>query len=495
MATSNAREPWVLAIDIGTSSVRVFGFDADGGAIPALRAQAMHEARTDGGAHEIDADGLVEAAARCVDAVLRQAGPQAGAFAAVGVSSFWHSMVGVGAEGGPVSPIYTWADARPADAARRLRERLDPAAYHARTGCALHPSYFPARMLWLREADARTWARAVRWISPGEYLMARLLGEECPSISMASATGLFDQNRQEWDPETMGVVGVEPERLRSAPRWRRSGEPTPGLTPEWSQRWPALARLPWAPCIGDGAASNLGNGCATDRRIAINLGTSGAIRVLWRAASVEIPPELWCYRLDEERPVMGAAFSDGGNVFGWMRQALALPDPEAAEHLLASRPPACHGLTFLPFLHGERSPGWRPEATATLLGLRATTTALDLLQAGLEGVALRFALMADVLRDRFPQAREIVASGGALAESPVWASMLTDALGQPITLAPGHEATPRGAALTALRAAGVLADEADAPAPDGTVLRPDPGRHEALRAALERQRDLEARLA
>jgi gluconokinase len=173
-----------------------------------------------------------------------------------------------------------------------------------------------------------------------------------------------------------------------------------------------------------------------------------------------------------------------------MRRTLPLPDTEAIERELAARAPDAHGLTFLPFLSGERSVGWRPDARATLHGLSMTTTPLDILQAGMEGVALRFMLVADALRRQFPQANEVVASGGALGQSPVWAQMIADALGLPILLSKESEASSRGAALTALRFLGLLKDWSDAPSPPGVPLAPDPERHAIYRRALERQQAL-----
>lgn len=466
-------------------------FDAEGRAVEGLRAQAEQRTRNDPpGTSEIDADALVERVVGCVDAVLGQAGAQARRIAAVGVCTFWHSMVGVDAAGRTVTPLYTWADARPGAAARRLQERLDVGAVHARTGCAIHPSYYPARLLWLSEADPALYRRVAKWLSPGEHLFQTLFGEARCSVSMASGTGLFDQNACDWDDAMLAALPLTRDNLPRLEEDEGTTVASLSLRAAWAQRWPALANVPWVPAIGDGAASNLGSGCATDRRIAINLGTSGAIRVLWRAARVEIPPELWCYRLDRARFVMGGAFSDGGSVHAWMRRTLALPGETSLELALASRPPDAHGLTFLPFLGGERSVEWRPDARATLHGLTLGTTPLDILQAGMEGVALRFALVEEVLRRQFPQAEEIIASGGALGQSPVWAQMIADALGRPLTLSAESEASSRGAALVALRAAGLLADEADAPAPPGRTLEPDPARHAVYRRALERQQAL-----
>jgi gluconokinase len=330
-------------------------------------------------------------------------------------------------------------------------------------------------------------------MSPGEYLYFKLFADQRCSVSMASGTGLLDQNAADWDDETLSALPITRENLNPL---SDIDSPLRGLREPWRSRWPALTDVPWVPAIGDGAASNLGSGCDSDRRVAINLGTSGAIRVLFAAERVEIPPDLWCYRLDRRRFVMGGAFSDGGSVYAWMRETLNLSgSDDELEERLANREPFGHGITFLPFLSGERSTGWRPDATATLHGVRASTSPLDILQASLEGVALRFALVAASLRRVFPQANEIRGSGGALGQSPLWAQMICDAIGQPIHVTAETEASSRGAALTALAAAGYPMDDAHTPVETGREFTPDPRRHQRYQEALAAQQDLYRRLA
>ena len=124
---------------------------------------------------------------------------------------------------------------------------------------------------------------------------------------MASATGLFDQNKKRWDREMLRG----PAHRRSAAS-SISDEPGRGLDGEWAGRWPVLRDVPWFPAVGDGACSNVGSGCTGNDRLALMVGTSGAMRVLWKADTVEIPDGPWCYRSDAEHYVMGGALSDGG---------------------------------------------------------------------------------------------------------------------------------------------------------------------------------------
>jgi gluconokinase len=476
-----------LALDIGTSSTRAILFSSEGAAMPGLRAQSDYQVRTDPqGMAEFDPDFLLDQTARCIDEVLMRAGNLAKRIAGVGVCTFWHSMLGLDDNNVAVTPLYTWADTRPGSYASGLASNLNADEVHSRTGCVIHSSYLPARLLWLRSSHSELYRQVKTWVSPGEYLFCRLFGKPHCSISMASGTGLFDQNRCDWDAALMETLDLTADSFSPLDP---SDPPATGLLPEWAARWSELSDIPWVPAIGDGASSNLGSGCVTEERIAINLGTSGAIRVLWEADHADIPPELWCYRLDRDRYVMGGAFSDGGSVFSWMLRTLSLDNNQEVEKALRGCQPGQHGLTFLPFLSGERSTGWRQNATATLHGIRWNTTPLNILQAGMEGVALRFSLVANILQRQFPHATEIFASGGAL-NSPAWAQMLTDALGQPVLILHESEASSRGAALLALRASGLLENLSDAPTPGGTLLYPDMQRHAAFLSMLERQQSL-----
>src|SRR5205823_6328278 len=141
------------------------------------------------------------------------------------------------------------------------------------------------------------------------------------------------------------------------------------------------------------------------------------------------PRGLWRYRLDRRRALLGGATSEGGNVYAWCRQVLKLPGDAEVEAALAALPAAGHGLTVLPHWAGERAPGWRGDRVGVIAGLRLDTTALEITRAALEAVALRLALVYDLLAPCAAPAHTIVASGGALARSRVWTQITADALG------------------------------------------------------------------
>ena len=484
MASGGSHDARVLSVDVGSSSVRAGLYDGSGDDVEGTGVQLDYEFEytADGGASK-DAGELLDLVARAVDGALSRAGDAA--ISGVAMSTFWHSVLGVDSDGRPTTPILTWADRRAADVAPDLRERLDEGAVHRRTGCVLHSSYWPAKLLWLSRTMPDSFEKAERFVSPADYLYARFFGEPYQvGTSMASATGLFDQNGLRWDRETMDVVPVEEARLSSI-----SDEPRRGLVGEWAARWPALRDVPWFPAVGDGACSNAGSGCTGSDRLALMVGTSGAMRVLWKAESVEIPDGPWCYRADAKRYVMGGALSDGGNLIEWLRNTLRLPSPEETERLLSGMEPDSHGLTFLPLFAGERGPGWADLANGSIAGLSMSSEPVEILRAAMEAVAFRFAIIAEMLESASPGEKEVIASGGGLLHSPTWTRIMADTLGRPVTLSGVAEASSRGAALISLEALGGPEIEA-AGVPLGETFEPDPDHHEVYREALERQRRL-----
>ncbi|CAA9540683.1 MAG: Gluconokinase [uncultured Thermomicrobiales bacterium] len=502
VARKAAAPPLVLALDLGTSSLRALAFDHHARAVAGSEEQLRHALRTtaDGGA-ETDPDALVELLRRCVDGVLDRLGDRAAEIAAVGVACFWHSLVGVDATGDAVTPLLMWGDTRSATMAASLRAELDAEAVHQQTGCLLHSSFWPAKLRWMAETDGATFGRAVSWWSFPEYVAHRWHRAVRTTVSMASGTGLLDTRRAVWADDLLPAFGLRPDQL---PPLCERDEPWTGLAPDLAGRWPSLAGVPWYPAVGDGAAANVGSGAVTPARIALTLGTSGAMRAIQPlptdGVGIQLPPAVWAYRLDRKRIVVGGALSNGGNLMGWLRGLLGADEGDATASAAERLPPDVHGLTILPAVAGERSPSWNDHATGVIAGLTLATRAEDLLRAGMEAVAYRFALLYEALRPLLPEDHEIAANGGAILHSPAWLQIVADTLNHRIAALPAEdEATARGAAILALNALGVWPDLAPAERPDhvdvARVYEPDPGNRARYQAGLARQRRLEAALS
>jgi gluconokinase len=478
----------VLTLDVGSSSVRTLLFGLDGRQIDGVGSQISYPAQTtiDGG-WEINPAQLTDIAARAMGDICAQAGAKNLKPVAVAVDTFWHTILGVDADDNPTTPLLHPFDTRSANAARRLAQRVNNSAQHKRTGCVIHSSYPPAKLLWLSETQPDSFRRAARWMSAGEFLFLKFLGRAAASTSMVSATGLWNQNANNYDSEMLGALPVSLDRFADA------GDldvPCDGSCP-----WPELNGIPWFPALGDGACDNVGSGCTTRDRFALMVGTSGALRSAVETDHIEIPDGLFCYRIDPKRFVLGGALSSGGGVFAWMKRNLRLPDDNSEiEKELSALRPGLHGLTILPFFAGERSPGWRDDARATITGLSENTSPIEILHAALASVALRFRDVYEIMRSALGNPLDVVASGSALLHSPVSMQIIADILSHSVVRCIEPEATSRGAALLALERIGAIADIHSVGAIYDGAVEPNNENRDLYNEALERQRELYATL-
>jgi gluconokinase len=487
--TRHPSSPLVLAIDIGTSSLRTALFDARAGRIVRTTAQQAYPLRVtpDGGA-ELSPQTLRQTFLRCLTQTLRSyradRSLRSRPIIAVGTSCFWHSLLGTDETGRVLTPIYTWADSRCREDAARLRAECSERAVHARTGCMLRSSYWPAKLVWLRRARPELFARVARWMSPAEWLHLELCGEAGCSYAMASGTGLFNPSTLHWDAEMLKRCRISPRMLNPLAEW-------PVLLSARSvRRFPELRDALLLPAIGDGAAGNLGSGATSTSLAALNCGTSAAIRVVRRVkrgssrgftTSARAPFGLFCYRVDAERVLIGGAVSNAGNLRAWCLRELNLPNEEELERAMAAPPRLERGLTVLPFWVSERAPTWPEDLRGTIVGLTHSVSALDILRATREAVFHRLAQIAEM-----QPARRFVVSGG-IQKSRANLQLLADVLGRSVIACSEPEASLRGAAVYALEKLGVTVP----PPPAGRIVHPRRqfSRHYAV--ARRRQQQLE----
>ena len=481
----------VLAVDIGTSGVRASLFDERGFEIDGATVRVRQNVSQVGEFTVTDAEASFELVTQTIDALLDQPYQTGAQIQLVAISCFWHSLLGVDVRGRAKTPVFGWADTRATAAVKDLRNRFDETAIHSRTGCRFHPSYWPAKLLWLRSADPGTVSSTSRWLSFGEYVVLRLTETTEASISMASGTGLFNQRLLNWDSELIEALDIPVESL---PEISSTGQASATLIGKYAERWPALGEARICPAIGDGAANTIGSGCTRREQAALMIGTSGAMRVLYEGEPPEeLPAALWCYRADRRRVIFGGALSDGGGLHQWIKDLL-LPNDESEliESALDVLEPDAHGLTVLPFWAGERSTGWSTEARGAILGLTVRTQPIEILRAAMEAIAYRFALIAKDI-DHLAPGAAIIASGTALRSSPVWTQMIADVFNRAVTLSDPREASVRGAALLALEAAGKI-QSIELPVRMEQTFEPNMSRHVRYQEGLERQQRIYGRV-
>lgn len=490
-AAAAAERPLVLALDIGTSSVRARLYEGhtlwlDAGP----EATRQYTWSDDAGGMTIPAGELVQITCGVIDAAVARARAYRREIGVVAVAAFWHGLLGLSGSGDPLTPVFSWGDQRGLHEARALREQADHVAVHRRTGCFIHPSYPSVRLLWMKRRDPGLFRRVASWVSFPEYLEERLFGRRRCSYSMASGTGLLDIKRLDWDPEMLERVGLQPSHLSPL---ADAGSPLRGLRSEYARRWPELERAEWHPALGDGACANIGSGALGRDRWGLTIGTTAAIRAVWEADDIDVPPRLWTYRIDSRRWVAGRALSNGANGIDQLRRLLRL-DGESWVAAAAAMEPDAHGLTVLPLLLPERAPGEAVERQSAVVGMDHATRPEELARAWMEAVAYRLAEAGRALESALGLPRRIQASGGGIEGLPFWAGILADVLDRPVSITDDREATSRGAALLAQERLGWIPDLAAVPVRETAVFASDPDRHARYAAAMRRQGVLEAAL-
>jgi xylulokinase len=355
----------------------------------------------------------------------------------VGVSGQQHGCVVLDGHGCVIRPAKLWCDTSTAIEARELSRRL---------GRAVPVGFTASKLVWLREHEPARWACVRSVLLPHDYVNLRLCGVATMEAGDASGTGFFDPVARSFDAAAMAAID---QRLpRCLPALVAPGEPAGNLSAEGAALLGLRAGTLVSAGGGDNMMSAIGSGATRSGVVTLSLGTSATL-----FARSETPV------VDPEGLIAPFCSSDGGflpllcvmNCTGLLEEVKAAfgLDHGLLTAAAAAVPPGSEGLSWLPFLQGERVPDL-PEATGTLLGMRpGLLRPGHLYRAAMEGVALNLAWGADRLRALGLRIEQVHAAGGA-ARNALWISILADALGVPVQPLAEPESAALGAALQAL---------------------------------------------
>lgn len=440
---SEARGPYVVGLDVGSTASRGGLYDASGRPVKGSKQRIAHEFTTDAdGTSVIDADQVVRECREVLTNLVAFAREKSLPVAGVAMDSFAASLIAVDADGNALTRAITYADSRCAAHVTALRGQVDEAAYHRRTGVRLHSSYHPARLAWLQDEHPQVWKNTHRIMTIGEYVYLHLAGIRGMATSTAAWAGICRVADGQLDTEILGAVGAAPDLFEPLHDPDEPASPT-------ATAWPELDNLPWFHAIPDGWPSNVGPGAVDKNTVAVAAATSGAMRVLLPIAPGEVPPGLWCYRLGRDQVILGGALNDVGRAISWLERVVAPVDAEQlAERLTAA--PEESTPAVLPFFSGERATGWAADAKASLVGMSDDTTALDLWRGVVEALAYSYRRMWDEILPTAADPRRVIASGRVTNDHPQWLAVLADTLGAPVVPLAMKRATLRGTALIAL---------------------------------------------
>ena len=343
-------------------------------------------------------------------------------------------------------PAILWNDQRTGAECEEIEERIGLSALIAATGNRALTGFTAPKLLWLREHEPDVYARIAHILLPKDYVRLRLCGERAIDVADASGTLLFDVAHRRWSEQVCEALEIDmgwlPRALESP---EVSGETSDGI--------------PVAAGAGDQAAGALGVGVVeAGAPLSVVLGTSGVVFCALPAfaADEEARVHAFCHAVPETWHAMGVMLSAAGSL-AWLRDAVARG--VAYGDLVKEAegwPPGVEGLTFLPYLAGERTPHADPDARGAFAGLSLRHDRGALVRAVLEGVAFGLRDSLDLIAELGPLPdRGRVSGGGARSEE--WLRIVASVLELPLERTAADEGAAFGAALLGGVAGGLWA--------------------------------------
>jgi xylulokinase len=415
----------LLGIDVGTTGVKAVRISETGEVLARAEEEYPLSIPQSGWAEQDPEDWW-----RATERVLEDDGP-------LGFSGQMHGLVLLDADGQVLRPAILWNDQRTGAECAEIEETIGLARLIELTGNRALPGFTAPKLLWVRKHEPDVWSRVAHVLLPKDYVRFRLSGEHAIDAADASGTLLFDVARREWSREVCEALEIPIEWL------------------------PRVAESTEIAGAGDQQAGALGVGVVGPGPLSVVLGTSGVVFAALEGyrADPQARVHVFCHAVPDTWEAMGVMLSAAGSL-RWLRDAVGGSYDELVGE--AERWPAgTEGLTFLPYLQGERTPHADPDARGSFTGLSLRHDRGALVRAVLEGVAYGLRDSLELLRELGVEPTVGRVSGGG-ARSELWLRIVSSALGIPLERTAVEEGAAYGAALLGGVATGVFADAHEA---------------------------------
>ena len=439
-----------LGIDIGTSGVRVLAADEAGAVVAeSTRSYPLLTPRP-GWTEQNPEDWFTETVSALEELVTKLSGRE---IVALGLSGQMHGMVPLDAHGEVVRPAILWNDQRTGSGVAELGAAVPRETLVARTGNPAITGFQLPKLLWLRKQEPDNFARTRHVLLPKDYLGFKLTGVMAAEPTDASGTNCFEIAQKVWDAEVLGALGLSTELF---PEVVASHEVVGRLTDDLAAQIGLPKDLPVVAGAGDNAAAATGLGLSslTPGVGSVSLGTSGVVFAPLDAPTPD--PEgrvhLFCHA-DGGYNLLGVTLAAAGSL-QWYRDTLRPGVSfDALTQEAATSEAGANGVTFRPYLAGERTPYLDPTLRGSWTGLSLATTQADLVRSVLEGVAFSLRDALDIITPLAPLTQAFTTGGGA--RSGMWLQLTADVLGLPLSRPKQSQGPAYGAALLALQGTGL----------------------------------------
>lgn len=447
----------VIGIDLGTTSLQGVVVDAAGRQLAS--AEQPYELLTpQPGWSEQDPAAWFQALCMVTRELLAGAGSRE--LAGIAISGQMHGLVPVDATGEPVHNAILWNDQRTELQAGELRTTIGDAELIRRTGNPAITGFQLPKLLWLRQNEPAAFDRTVRVLLPKDWLSQQLTGNFSSEPSDASGTGVFNISSGDWDEAILTGCGLDrnlfPVVIASheqAGTVQAAAAKATGLPPGT----PVFAGA------GDNAAANIGLGLSSRQpgRGSLSLGTSGVVFVPLAGPEPDREGRVHLFsHADSNWCLLGVTLAAGGSL-RWFRDRFLGGEGYGELNRLAARSgPGAAGVTFHPYLAGERSPWLDASLRGSFSGLSLASGLADMSRAVLEGVAFSLKDVIGVFRERL-QLDELLVTGGG-ARSPLFLQLVADVLGVELQVVSPAAGAAYGSALLALQGLGFTDSAASA---------------------------------
>lgn len=450
---------YLISIDIGTSSTRSVAFSTAGKMLYS-KSVALTIENPQTAWQEQDAEVIFQAVLTTVKKVVQKLGvPPLG----VSISAVMHSILAVDESGKAITPLLIWADNRSEAYAAQLKETPLGKAIYQHTGTPIHPMSPLCKLAWWRDQEPATFQQAHKFVGIKEYVLFHLFGRWLIDYSIASATGLFDNQTHDWYAPALEFAGITLQHL---------SEPVPTTFISSDLKSVYVTQLgldPHTPFVigaSDGCLANLGALILQPGDVNITLGTSAAVRTTGKAAVYDESERLFTYVLTENLYVTGGASNNGGIAYAWFSKHFLGENWSKKKALkkikeIIKIPAGSEGLVFLPYLTGERAPVWDAQARGIFFGITQNHTKAHFQRAVLEGILYNVLQIGKALEEVTGEIQTICVNGG-LAEVDIVMQILADIFGKPAHRLDAEEGSAFGAFLLGMKALGLIGDFAEA---------------------------------
>ena len=457
---------FILAHDLGTTGNKATLFDDEGRLVASAFSgyETMHPQPTWAEQNPQDWWRAV------IDATRGLLGKSGVASQDIAVIAFSGQMMGclpVDAAGNPLRPCIIWADQRAVAQAARLAELLGEEHVYRITGHRISPTYSGNKIVWLRDNEPDVFARTHKFLHVKDYIAYRMTGAFVTDRSDAGGMNLYYLERGVWSDEILNALDLDQSLL---PDIHNSTDVIGELTKGAAEELGLAAGTPVVIGGGDGASATVGAGAVVEGLAYNYIGSSSWISFAAPHPIYDPGRRIfnWAHMVPGMFAPCGTMQAAGGS-YQWLRRQVCLSEGREAEETgedvyeimnrqAAQSVPGAHGLLFLPYLQGERSPHWNPKARGGFVGLQVTHTRADLIRATLEGISMNLRTILQSFLDANARIDEVILIGGG-AKGDLWRQILADVFGRP-TLRPRllEEATSLGAAIAGGVGVGLFPD-------------------------------------